>query len=459
MFCLCFPRYSDNRTYFHWPNFTFSHSEQTIRPLRVNSTFALTHRHKPKRVLRRRHTLHSGIRKRKKSHLSLKTTNTAPPTTVNAYDMSGQDYSPPPGPPPSQRKAESISQPIQPGREGHVSFTPTRSRSSELHSNNPWRYTHHVVSQEPPPYNPQQSALGEEYAPPPGPPPSHQKNDEPEPPPYDPWMAVPDTALLPPPPAFHEDKSPTSNASEEDAGRADAWCKHNPLWKPRQHNQETHSRISRGEITLTAPPHTKHAQLTNPAPGRTRIKTDPKCKDTIFLSDIPLYTATTSTPKTIYFEVRIISLGPERSLLRKQDVDAALAIGFLAPPYPSWRQPGWHRGSLGVHSDDGRRYVDDPYGGQDFTRAFKKGGVVGIGMAFSPPQYSAPGARNKVEVFFTRNGKRDGGWDLHEEKDQAQDGGNTFGLEGGHDLLAAVGVFGAVEFEIKSRKEDWLFKL
>ena len=198
--------------------------------------------------------------------------------------------------------------------------------------------------------------------------------------------------------------------------------------------------------------------MTKLTSGRMRIKTDAKCKDTIFLSDVPLYTATTGTPKTIYFEVRVLSLGLERSLLRKQDVDAAIALGFIAPPYPSWRQPGWHRGSLGVHSDDGRRYVDDPYGGQDFTRAFKKGDVVGIGMVFSPPQYSASGVKSKVEVFFTRNGKKDGGFDLNEEKDQAQDGGSVLGLEGQHDLLAAVGVFGAVELEAMFRKEDWMFK-
>lgn len=188
------------------------------------------------------------------------------------------------------------------------------------------------------------------------------------------------------------------------------------------------------------------------------MKSDPKCKDTIFLSDIPLYTATTGTPRTIYFEVKVISIGVERSFRRNNNEDAALAIGLVAPPYPSWRQPGWHRGSLGVHSDDGRRYVDDPYGGQDFTKPFKKGDVLGLGMLFSPPEYAKAVTKNKVEVFFTRNGKRDGGWDLDEERDKEQDGGNVFGLQGERDLLAAVGVFGAVEFEAKFRREEWLFE-
>ena len=455
MFCCCCPRYSDNRTYFHWPNFSFSHSEQRLRL--IHSTFGSLNRPKSKRELRRRHTLHScrihhtdRVAKRRLSRKSLRSHKTAPAKTISTRAMSSQDYSPPPGPPPSHRvafQAAQAEQPITPGR------------SSELQSSNPWRNAHNTTSQEPPQYSSQQeSSTNEEYAPPPGPPPSHQQSKEPEPPPYDPWLAVPDNAFLPPPPGFHEDRSPTSNASEEDAERATIWCNRNPLWTPRRHNPEVLSRISQGKVTLTAPPQTKHVHTMRSGAGRTKIKSDPKCKDTIFLSDLPLHTATTGTSKTIYFEVKIVSIGPERSLLRSNDADAALAIGYVAPPYPSWRQPGWHRGSLGVHSDDGHRYVDDPYGGQDFTRPFKKGDVLGLGMSFSPPQYANADARNKVEVFFTRNGKRDGGWDLNEEKDKAQDGGDVFGLQGERDLLAAVGVFGAVEFEVRFRMDNWLFR-
>lgn len=50
-----------------------------------------------------------------------------------------------------------------------------------------------------------------------------------------------------------------------------------------------------------------------------------------------------------------------------------------------------------------------------------------------------------MEVFFTLNGKLDGtgkGWNLHEERDQEEDTGDVRGLEGDHDILAAVGVFG-----------------
>merc|ERR1712072_1606295 len=140
---------------------------------------------------------------------------------------------------------------------------------------------------------------------------------------------------------------------------------------------------------------------------------------------------------------------------------------LLPPPDPSWRLPGWHRGSLGVHGDDGRRYVDNSYGGRDFTSAFRKGDVVGLGLRIFPlpPQTQRQGAKGgvkrTVEVFFTLNGKLDGtgkGWNLHEERDQEEDTGDVRGLEGDHDILAAVGVFGKVELEVRCRREDWAFK-
>jgi hypothetical protein len=59
-----------------------------------------------------------------------------------------------------------------------------------------------------------------------------------------------------------------------------------------------------------------------------------------------------------------------------------IAIGYCAKPYPSWRLPGWERASLGVHGDDGRRFVNDTWGGKDFTTKFIEGETVGIGIEF-----------------------------------------------------------------------------
>ncbi|TKA78323.1 hypothetical protein B0A55_03620 [Friedmanniomyces simplex] len=302
---------------------------------------------------------------------------------------------------------------------------------------------------------PSHSSRDEDYAPPAGPPPSHAASD-PDPPPYDPWLAIPDNALLPPPPSLKDAKSPTANATFSDAARAHAWCRQNPLWPAQPHPPQTLQRIRNGHITLTQPPNTRNdIHLTTTSLGGAHVRTSASCGDTIFLSDLPLYTAlATPAPKTtIYFELKVLHMGP---LDHHGEATAGIAIGFLAPPYPAWRLPGWERASVGVHGDDGRRYADDSYGGQEFTAAFRVGEVVGIGMTVSPSRFV--GGRAGVEVFFTRDGRKEGGWDLHEERDSEQKGGDLGGLEGGRDVLAAVGCFGAVEFEARFRREEWLFR-
>jgi hypothetical protein len=271
-------------------------------------------------------------------------------------------------------------------------------------------------------------------------------------------MAVPDSSLLPPPPSFKQDTSPTANADWDDAARGHAWIDANPLWKPRQHDQQTLTRISYGDVRLTMPPATKHVAMNQTGLGRTTVRTNAKCEDTIFLSDIPVFASLqhnpllTEKPKTTYYELEVKSMG--NNVVGSGD--AGIAIGFLAPPYPSWRLPGWHRASLGVHGDDGRRYVDDSYGGKDFVHSFRRGDVMGIGMTHGLPVYAE--GKPKCEVFFTRNGKHEAKWNLYEEKDRDEEGGDVRGLEGEHDLLAAVGCFGAVDFEVRFQPGEWKFK-
>ncbi|KAF2721391.1 hypothetical protein K431DRAFT_284985 [Polychaeton citri CBS 116435] len=299
-----------------------------------------------------------------------------------------------------------------------------------------------------------------QYQPPPGPPPSKrpQQGEAQAPPPYDPWLAVPDNALLPPPPSFFEERSPTANAEEADAVRAHQWCDHNPLWPPRyEHNgSDMHTILSQSFRLTRAPQTSGPVLLSHPSAGRTHVRST--SNDTILLSDLPLYLYTehsplwTKQPKRIYYEVHIQRMGKPGA------GDAGIALGFLAPPYPAWRLPGWHRASLGVHGDDGRRYVNNTYGGQDFLgQPFKVGDVVGIGMNLQPPLYQGE-KKCRVEVFFARNGKREAGWDLWEERDRdAGVEGDPEGLGGDRDLLAAVGCFGAVEFEVRFKKEECKF--
>lgn len=62
-----------------------------------------------------------------------------------------------------------------------------------------------------------------------------------------------------------------------------------------------------------------------------------------------------------------------------------------------------------------------------------------------------------VEVFFTRDGRKDGSWNLHEEGDAEEDLPVT-GLEGFNDLYAAVGTFENVEFEIVFNRGEWMYQ-
>lgn len=315
----------------------------------------------------------------------------------------------------------------------------------------------------------------DDFAPPPGPPPGYSgpgvregskappSSEEIEPPPYDPWVG-PDDSLRPPPSfaAAHptNQKSPAANADYDDAARAHAWCRETPLWRAAEHDSHVLERIQAGDLRLTVPPNTSNVTQYQPALGRTYIRAS-NIGDTIMLSDIPVYAANRESPlmsgqpHTLYFEVHLLSLGDRYN--PSNVIESGIGIGFVAPPYPAWRLPGWHRGSLGVHSDDGRRYVDNSYGGQDFTAAFKKGDVIGIGMEFQPPVHGDR-ISMRCQVFFTRNGKKDGWWDLHEEKDRDADEGDITGLEGEHDLLGAVGIFGSAELECVFNRAEWLFK-
>ena len=116
-----------------------------------------------------------------------------------------------------------------------------------------------------------------------------------------------------------------------------------------------------------------------------------------------------------------------------------------------------------MFSDDGCRFVNDSWGGREFTTAFNVGETVGLGMVFSLPnkegfqksQFTGKPPTLPVEIFLTRNGKKAGRWDLHEEVDA--DSGSVEGLEGDFDLYGAVGLFGGVEFEVCFDRSQWLW--
>lgn len=221
-----------------------------------------------------------------------------------------------------------------------------------------------------------------------------------------------------------------------------------------------HNAVANGDVRLMKPPEYKGDLLT-PNAGFWKGSTRPGSKDECLLSAAPLYFATvdapTGTAKTIYYELKVRSLG------RRHGTDeSSIALGYCAMPYPTWRMPGWERGSLAIHGDDGRRYVNNSWGGKDFTSPFQIGDTLGLGMSFSvsnsPPEYGALQQNNiNVDVFFTRNGEKEGGWNLHEELDASNDLG-VYGLDGHFDLYAAVGTFGGVEFDVLFKRQDWLWR-
>ncbi len=299
-----------------------------------------------------------------------------------------------------------------------------------------------------------------EYAPHIGLPPSHA-NAMDEPPPYHDWTMIPDNALLPPPPSFGYETSPINNAHLLDADRAHEWCRRYPLMMPHQPMPAQHTSVNDGDVRPMRPREYR-GDISMVNTGTWRGSTLPGSNDSCLVTTAPLYFAFSDSPlktgvsKTIYFEVKIRFLGHQN-----EPKEGSIALGFCGMPYPTWRLPGWERGSLAVHGDDGRRYVSDTYGGIDFTSPFQVGDTIGLGMKFSlpatPPAYDPSPLSNvalKIEVCFTKNGRLNGGWNVHEELDSRQ---GIEGLDGTFDLYGALGTFGSVEFDCIFHRADWLW--
>ncbi len=296
----------------------------------------------------------------------------------------------------------------------------------------------------------------EAVGPPPGPPPgSASASAAAKPPPkqHDWESVVPDTSLFPPPPDIFSgfERSPTSNATEADAQAGTAWCVQHPLSAPSELDSASLGALEYHNIRLLAAPGFRGSLAW--AAGAWECRTPASAPDTCILGYPPLYAVkyhsplATGRPATAYYEVRVRRDGTPHK-------DIALALGFAALPYPSFRMPGWHRGSLAVHGDDGHKYVNDMWGGRSFTAPFRQGETYGIGMRF----VQAAGAGGiEVEIFFTRNGAIAGSWDLHEETDAQEDLPVT-GLEGFHDLTCAIGAFHNVNFEVIFDPERFLYK-
>ncbi|KAJ4290767.1 hypothetical protein N0V88_006516 [Collariella sp. IMI 366227] len=275
------------------------------------------------------------------------------------------DYAPPPGPPPSQRPlgntggdfAPPLGPPPSHAAAARNDYMPPPGPppSHGAHAGNDF-----TLPPGPPPSYP----AGNDFAPPPGPPPSHRPQEDlnytqpppgpppshrahddmsymappPGPPPpasqpkpqHDWETVVPDTSLFPPPPSFFSgwDYSPAHNATEQEADAGDAWCAQHPLSAPITLDGHAIAALNSHNPRLMQPSNFR-GTLTCTGPGLWAGRTD----------SAPAYPSHNPRPG-----------------------DICLSLGFTALPYPSFRMPGWHRGSLAIHGDDGHRYVNDAYG-------------------------------------------------------------------------------------------------
>lgn len=278
-------------------------------------------------------------------------------------------------------------------------------------------------------------------------PPSYETSN----PQHDWQVAVPDTSLFPPPPDVFSKHifSPGANATEAEADAGDEWCEQYPLVAPTVLDDAGKGALHFNNIRLMEPVGFT-GKLNWVDTGHWQIETPKDSPDRCLISYPPLYLVTEhdpnrlGRPKTIYYEVKVISYPPDKY--------AGIALGFTALPYPSFRLPGWQRGSLAIHGDDGHKYVNDINGGKDFTEPFRAGETYGLGMTLR----AHTGGNVLVDIFFTRNGVLTGGWNLHEERDA--DDPPLDGLEGFHDLCASIGTYDTSCFEVIFEPTKWMYQ-
>jgi hypothetical protein len=295
------------------------------------------------------------------------------------------------------------------------------------------------------------------------------------PPPYDASSEhqgqIEDAPPYPPPPGLSHEFSSGANATKWDSDNAAAWCKTYPLTPPIALSAPQLAAIRSQNHSLLAPSSFRGDISLRDASTRSwHVVSHSGCPDTLIQTALPAYAALADSPlvtersRTVYFELRILRLGRATdshhsrflSHLVHGDEECGVALGFVAPPYPPFRLPGWQRGSIGVHSDDGRRYVGNTDGGVDFTEPFRIGETVGIGLSFAVGEFVKGGTKVEVDVLFTRDGRKAGGWNLFRESDAEDE--NLMGLMGDNDLFPALGVFGPVEVEVNFGESSWMYR-
>ncbi|KAI9785345.1 MAG: hypothetical protein M1839_000363 [Geoglossum umbratile] len=198
-----------------------------------------------------------------------------------------------------------------------------------------------------------------------------------------------------------------------------------------------------------------------------RVTTQSRSPESCFITSIPLYSARfhspldTDRPFTVYFEAAI-------RLGNGNDEDGVcLALGFVAGRDRACRMPGFEQGSIGIHCRDRQLYLNNCPVENTGSAPFEPGQHLGIGMTFSRRDGEtqqvddahaqlplASSSSINVEVFLSRDRKKAGCWNLKDFLGKL-DGLPLEGLEGNHDLYAAVGTVGKADVDIYFNCEDW----
>ncbi|XP_002741480.2 SPRY domain-containing protein 3-like [Saccoglossus kowalevskii] len=93
------------------------------------------------------------------------------------------------------------------------------------------------------------------------------------------------------------------------------------------------------------------------------------------------------SPSSHYFEIEIVDPGK----------NCYIAIGLAHRDYPKHRHPGWNKGSIAYHADDGKLFkgsgVGDPFGPRCY-----KGDVMGCGIMFPRDYHESDGESDEEKT-------------------------------------------------------------
>jgi hypothetical protein len=202
-----------------------------------------------------------------------------------------------------------------------------------------------------------------------------------------------------------------------------------------------------------------------PSPGW-RIETKPRDLELCIPTTLPAYSAFLHSPLATKHS-RMVYVEAENRPRHGEDGIECLMLGFVAGGDRVLKMPGYERWSIGVQCFDGRLYLNGSFADTIMTRGFKPGQRIGIGLTFAIGDHGGRQTQDNVgtgvtsssivvEVFVTSDGETIWSREMHELL-KRHEGLSDQGLEGWHDLYAAVGTMGEANVDVLLEKKDWKY--